>query len=114
MEKQINKWIKIIDDKDVIIVDIKLDLDGSTPKVRYHEGLVRELLIENGYNPGSCLRAPKVLNNKPIGKDSSLLSGAFKFVNDDYIAPKAKPRPKMTSAKKPVVTPAKQNTKSKE
>jgi len=93
MQKQANKWIKITNAENLIVVDISLDFHPLTPRNRWTEEMVRDVLKENNFNPGQCLQTSKVMNNKPIGEDSPFLKGTFKFINKDYVAPKkSKPR----------------------
>lgn len=88
MKKEINKWITVTNDENLLVVDINLDLNPKTPKARYHESLVRDILQDNGYNPGACLQTSKVFNNRAVAEDSGFLSGTFKFINESYVRPK--------------------------
>mgnify|MGYP003141251471 CR=1 FL=1 len=93
MAEQINKWVKVEKIKDLVVVDFNLDFHHLTPRNRWTEEMVRDVLKENNFNPGQCLQTSKVMNNKPIGEDSPFLKGTFKFINKDYVAPKkSKPR----------------------
>lgn len=108
MSKQINKWIKATTEKNLIVVDVSLDLEPLTPKWRCTEEALRSLLQENNLNPGACVQTAKVFNNRAIGKDSSFLNGTFKFVNKDYVPPKqpvkVKPKTRVKEQARPTVS----------
>ena len=117
MTEQINKWVKVEKIKDLVVVDFNLDFHPQTPRKRWTENMVRELLLENGYNPGKCLQTSKVLNNRAVGENSPFLKGTFKFINKDYVPPKqpvkAKPKTRAKEQVSPVIKPA-VNQKTKE
>ena len=112
MVKQVNKWVKVKKIKDLVVVDINLDFHPLTPRNRWTENMVRELLLENDYNPGKCIQTSKVLNNRAIGENSRFLKGTFKFVDKDYVPPKqpAKTKPK-TRTREQTNTAVSQKTK---
>ena len=73
MTEQINKWVKVEKIKDLVVVNFNLDFHPLTPRKRWTENMVRELLLENDYNPGKCLQTSKVLNNRAVGENSPFL-----------------------------------------
>ena len=113
MTEQINKWVKVEKIKDLVVVNFNLDFHPLTPRKRWTENMVRELLLENGYNPGKCLQTSKVLNNRAVGENSPFLKGTFKFINKDYVPPKQTIKAKTQPRAKEQVSPA-VNQKTKE